>query len=257
MNIFKQFIKSLYSPKDIARFRFQGIGKTILYVFFISLLAVIPISFYAIQTANEAISVISSVVSDELPAFTIENGKLHSDETEVITIEKNDFTLIFDSTGEVNEQTLKKHDNTVAILSDEFLIVAGGQIQSTAYSLFSSFTVTKEDIVELISQVNSALPVILIVTILIMFLFGSGMKFLEVSILALFGLILKNMTGHRLQYQQLWRLAAYSITIPTVFFTIMAALKTTVPGNFLLHWGVSITVLYLVMKEIPQQRKQP
>lgn len=46
MNIFKQLFKSLYSPKDIAFYRFQGIGKTILYVFFLTLLSVIPTVYY-------------------------------------------------------------------------------------------------------------------------------------------------------------------------------------------------------------------
>ena len=40
MNIFKQLIVSLYSPKDIAKFHQQGIGKTILFVFFLTLISV-------------------------------------------------------------------------------------------------------------------------------------------------------------------------------------------------------------------------
>lgn len=254
MNIFKQFFKSLYSPKDMARFRFQGIGKTILYVFFISLLSIIPISTYVVQATNEGIDTITTTIKDELPSFSIKNGQLSSKEEQPITIEKKDFTIIFDSTGTIKKSAIHKKDNTIAILKEEFILIVGGQVQATAYSTFS-FSFTKDDIVSLLTQINSALPIILMLTIFIFFLIGSALKFIEVSVLALFGLILKNFTGHRIQYQQLWRIAAYCITIPTVFFTIMSALKTTVPNGFLINWVVLVTILYLTLKEIPKPKQ--
>lgn len=250
MNIFKQCMKSLYSPYDIAKFRFQGIGKTILYVFFISFLSIIPISIFTAQTAKDAVSIFSSVIEQDLPAFTIENGMLHSDAPDAITIEKENLTIIFDSTGSITEGSLKNKDNTVAILKDEFLIVAGGQIQGTPYSMFSPLSITEKDVSTFVSQMDSALPIILFLVILFIFIIGSGMKFIEVSVLALFGLVLKNIASHQLQYRHLWRIAAYAVTLPTIFFTLMAALKTTVPASFLLNWFVSITILFLTLKEI-------
>ncbi|PEA85158.1 hypothetical protein COL60_14600 [Bacillus pseudomycoides] len=45
MSVFTQLVKSLYSPKDMALFRFQKIGKTILYIMLLSLIATIPKTF--------------------------------------------------------------------------------------------------------------------------------------------------------------------------------------------------------------------
>ncbi|MFB5662064.1 DUF1189 family protein [Alteribacillus sp. HJP-4] len=50
MNIFKKFFKSLYSFRTIGSFRFQGIGKTILYVFFLMFIASIPSSIIFTST---------------------------------------------------------------------------------------------------------------------------------------------------------------------------------------------------------------
>ncbi len=61
---------------------------------------------------------------------------------------------------------------------------------------------------------------------LFLYLFASASSFIEISVLAVIGLALKNLTGRKLKYGQLWRMAAYSETLPTVFFTIMAAVKT-------------------------------
>ncbi|MFL6562274.1 MAG: DUF1189 family protein, partial [Bacillus sp. (in: firmicutes)] len=87
------------------------------------------------------------------------------------------------------------------------------------------------------------------------YLFASAGSFIEVTVLALFGLALKNLLGRKLNYRQLWRIAAYSETLPTLFFTIMAAIKTTVPNSFMINWFVVIIVLYLAINEIPKPKK--
>ena len=50
LNIFKQLIVSLYSPKDISSFIKQGIGKTILYVLLLTLISLLP-TFYLFNTS--------------------------------------------------------------------------------------------------------------------------------------------------------------------------------------------------------------
>ncbi|MFC7393334.1 DUF1189 family protein [Scopulibacillus cellulosilyticus] len=49
MSIFKQFIKNVIHPRQSAMFRFQRIGKTISYIFFLSLIATILLSPEAIK----------------------------------------------------------------------------------------------------------------------------------------------------------------------------------------------------------------
>ncbi|MEH7657359.1 DUF1189 family protein, partial [Bacillus velezensis] len=46
MSIFTQLAKSVYSPKDMALFRFQKIGKTILYIMLLCLITTIPRTFF-------------------------------------------------------------------------------------------------------------------------------------------------------------------------------------------------------------------
>ena len=74
LNIFKQLWVSLYSPKDIASFQNQGIGKTILFVFFISLIAFLPSAFYFGTMIVNGIDAMHETVSEDLPAFEIKNG---------------------------------------------------------------------------------------------------------------------------------------------------------------------------------------
>jgi hypothetical protein len=250
--MFKQLLKSFYSPRDIALFRFQGIGKTILFVFFLTLLSVIP-SFVYLQIAiTNGVSASLETIEEEFPNFTIENGQLHSNQKAPITINKDAFTILMDSTGAVQLIDLKDSDNLIGFLQNELVFIAGGQVQSYPYSMADELHLTKNDLVDLINTLGASLVIILPLFFLVIYLFTLGMKFIEVSILALIGFFLKNGPRRKLRYGQVWRMAAYSVTLPTIFFMIMDALKTTVPISFFIHWVVGIIVLFLAIKEIPQ-----
>lgn len=255
MTIFTQFAKSIYSPKDIALFRFQGIGKTILYVFLLTLISVIPASYYTALAINEAVSTAKETLEAKLPYFTIENGVLKSEIKEPLTINNGSFTIIFDSTGAVEQEDMAGMESTFAMLKNEAVLAAGGESNSFPYSLINDGTISKQDIISMLSSVSSSLPIFIGLIFMAIYVFSSGMKFIEISILALFGLLFKNLAGKNLQYKHLWRMAAYSITLPTLFFTIMSLLKTTVPYSFMINWFVGSMVLLLAIKEVPTSNK--
>jgi Protein of unknown function (DUF1189) len=254
MNLFKQLIVSLYSPKDISTFRQQRVGKTILYVLILTLLSILP-SIYHFNTAMvNGMDTIKETVQKNLPPFTIENGELFSEETVPLTINKSDFTFIFDSTGTINQAKIDRANDTIFILKNELVYSASGVSQSMPYSMFGDVTITKDDLSSMLTSVDSILPITIPIVSLIVFLFSSIMKFIEVSILALFGLALKNILNKKSSYGQLWRMSAYSVTLPTLFFTIMDALKTVVPNGFFIHWLVAFIMLLLSLKEIPSEK---
>ncbi|MET1030504.1 DUF1189 family protein [Domibacillus tundrae] len=76
MPLYKQFIKSLHSPKYIAAFRLQGIGKTIQYLFALSfrmsLPAFIAAAFY-LMDGNESAK---TTVEEMLPLLTLNQNAL-------------------------------------------------------------------------------------------------------------------------------------------------------------------------------------
>lgn len=254
MNIFKQLFVSLYSPKDIAAFLHQGIGKTILYVFLLTLISVLP-SFYYFNTAmTSGFETIKETFEKEIPSFTIEDGELTSDEKSPITINKGDLTFIFDSTGTVGQEEVARAGNTIALLKNEWVYAAAGQSQSIPYTMMGISTITDKDLLNLFSSMESMLPVMVPVTDAFMYIFSSAMKFIEVSILALFGLLLQNMVNKSIQYRHLWRLSAYCVTLPTIFFTIMESLQTVVPGGLLINWFVALIMLMLTLKELNMQK---
>ena len=113
----------------------------------------------------------------------------------------------------------------------------------------------KYDLHNFIDWIRGLKALIIPVVSFFMYLFSSASSLIELSVLALIGLALKNLAGRKLTYRHVWRMAAYSETLPTLFFTIMAAIKTTVPNSFFINWFVAIIVLFLAINEIPKPKK--
>jgi hypothetical protein len=255
MNIFKQFYKSIYSPKDIASFRFQGIGKAILFVFLLTLISILPSIFFLGTAITDGIDSAKSVIQHQLPPFSIKNGQLNAEANAPVTINNKNFTIVLDPTGAVTANKLDGTDNTFAILKNEFVFIAGGNTETYDYSMLSDIQITSKDFLQFLNTLNNLKMILIPGLSLFLYLFSSAANFFEISILALFGLTLVNLSGRRLNYRQLWIMTAYSETLATLFFTIMSALKTTVPGGFLLNWFVVMTVLYLAINETPKPKK--
>jgi hypothetical protein len=256
MNIFNQIIKSIYSPRDIASYRFQGIGKTILYVFLLSLISIIPTSYLFISAINNGLELSKSTIQNDIPPFVIENNELTIDSDVPVTIDTEEFKIIFDDTNTIDVEQLTGVNNAVVLLKHEILFIAGGQTQTYTYEMFTDIKLTNSDFIQFIDVLEDAKLIFLPIMIVIIYIFTSGIKFIEISVLALLGLIVASLLARKIHYRHLWRLGAYSITLPTIFFTIMALLQTNVPNGFLLNWFVSLIVLGLAVKEVPIEKQE-
>lgn len=254
MNVFKQFYKSIYSPKDIAAYRFQGIGKTILYVFLLTLVSIMPSVFFISSSITAGIDSARTVIKNELPDFTIDNGLLKAKTNVPVTINKKNITIVLDPTGAVSSKELAGTDNTFAILKKEFVFIAGGKTETYSYSMLNGVKITTNDLLHFLNALNGAKMFIIPCISIVLYLFSSAASFIEISILALFGFAIKNFADRRLNYKQLWTMTAYSETLSTLFFTIMAAIKTSVPLGFLINCLVVLIVLYLSVNEVPKQK---
>jgi Protein of unknown function (DUF1189) len=259
MNIFKQFYKSIYSPRDISLFRLQGIGKTILYVFFLTFISILPTIFYLITAISSGVETARTIIKNDVPPFTVENGVLTADTDVPVTIEKDEFSFILDPTGTLSDEDVADvadEETALALLKDEFVFTAGGTTDSYHYSMIEGFYITNTDLLDIIEMVDGVKGIMIPIISVIIFLISSAVNFIEVSILAIFGIALTNLSASKLNYGQLWRMSAYSETLPTIFFTIMAAINTPVPNSFMINWFVAIIVLYLAIREVPKPKNK-
>jgi hypothetical protein len=256
MNLFQQLYKSIYSPKDIVAFRFQGIGKTIRYVFLLALISILPTTVQFITFASSSLQSVKESLETEFPSFSIENGSLSSEENQPLIVEKEGLNIIFDSTGEIEEDELEPDGNTVAFLEKHLVVINDGNRQSNSYSAFSEFSVTDEVIIDVIDSILSLRWILLPAALLILYLFASGLMFLKVTIFAMIGVLIANLIKRNINYRKSFRITAYSTTVSTLFFTLMKLLQTSIAAAPILDWFVLMVIMYLSIKEIPRPKNR-
>ncbi len=132
MSIFAQLVKSVYSPKDMALFRFQKIGKTILYIMLLCLITTIPRTFFYGSFIQDSVTMVNQAIEKDLPDFKIENGELKADIEQPIQKEEGDALFVFDP----NTTDIEKYQNKTGlfILKDKVVSIGNGQTQTYSYN---------------------------------------------------------------------------------------------------------------------------
>lgn len=243
MNIFKQLIKSIYSPKDIASFIHQRKRKSIAFVLLLAFITLIPATYYISQTLLEIKSELSTVIRDELPPFVIKEDKLFSDEKAPFIYKGDTVTYILDSTN-----TLTKSDvtdiYTIALLTDG-IYFANDYIP---YSYIGAFTNNSlAALVEMLTVDNTftytVSLIIYLISVITLFVF----LLLELVLIALIG---KLMARNKYTFGQMYRIAPYTMTLSTVFFFIMDWLQIEVIFASFTALFVTLIVMYLTVIEL-------
>lgn len=256
MNIFRQFFKSIYSPPTVAKFRFQGIGKTILYVFMLMLITFSVIAFQLGSTVADGVKQFQTVLENDLPEFELKNSILLSDLDEPLYIEIDGENFIFDTTGTLTATDIEQnHNQVLALLKKEVVYITDGANDSIRYGDLGSLNLTKVELEGLTETIIDLLPLIITLIVILLYIVLTTLKYIAIFFLSFFGLIVRSRIGLTISYKQVWVLSAYAITLPTVFFAITNSLNIYIPYSLTLFWLVAFIMLYLIFKEIPKPVK--
>jgi hypothetical protein len=256
MNVFKQLLISLYSPKKVALFRFQSIGKTMKYIFILIFISISPTSLFLGYSILKSTDITQEMLVKKVPDFTISDGKLQTNPLKPIIKSDGNVVFIFDSSGTITSQTIDRYPYAVALLQNEFAVTANHETYSYSYSLFQGINLSKQTIVSYLNTLNNDLIVFVILMIIGLYILAAGSKFIGITIFAYIGMIFKNILHRKMVYKQLWTIAAYSGTLTTLIFTVSKAFSFYLVGQALFHWMVSGIFLFLTIKQVPAPKKQ-
>ncbi|MFC4738124.1 DUF1189 domain-containing protein [Bacillus daqingensis] len=257
MNIFQQLIKSTYSPETIAKFRMAKIGRTILYVFLLMLIASLP-AFIGLSITISSLFQAGNDYLDEIPDFDIENGVLQSDLDEPYINDENDMTLVFDSTGELGAEDADQYGNVVALLERELVFSAGGQADRFTYQEIG-LDLSKQEIEGFFTTLDDVSLLIISIVLAGFYLFNTALKFIGIFALSAVALLLKRNKADQLRYRHCWVLAAYTVTLPTLLLALLELIGFPLPFpiSFIVYWAIAIIMLYNVFKYVPSPKKAP
>ncbi len=262
MNIFKRFWKSLYSPIDIANFRKDKVRSSIFYIIVLTFIIFLPLAYYTATTTSNALKVGESTLKNEIPDFSIENGKLvtkdPSKDDLPISIDEGNLHVYFDASGTLDEDAVDNkigsYDGAFAFLSKEIYVTAAGTSQAISYDTLG--IKDKDDVLSLYESITDMSKFFIPVILLIIFLFSLGSTFFRVAIAGLFGYILTGFGRGSVSYKENWMMATYAITLSATFTMIMDWLQIVVPYRMEINLFVTLIVLFLAIRSLPKQAKE-
>lgn len=254
MSIIQLFIKSLYSPLHIARFRFQKIGKTILYIFFLMLLASIPASIALSQSLSQVSAELDTILQEDVPEFSIENGQLISEAEGPQYIGEGDDEMVFDPSGEITAAEMAEA-NQSALLQEEVVIGSGGGSQVYSYSQAGNISFTKQELSNLASSLQDVLYILIPVAVIGLYLLNTTLKFVGIFALSVFGLMIRKASPIPLPYRFIWIMSAFAVTLPTIATTLLDLLPFQIPVGFTIYWLLAFFMLYKAYRSLPVPKK--
>ncbi|SFL67138.1 DUF1189 domain-containing protein [Salibacterium qingdaonense] len=263
MTILQTFIKSLYSAVYVGRFRFKGIGKSIGYIFFLMIAASIPAAISLTLSITGGINQLESALThDDMPDFTISGGDIQAGDSSFVDItDERSRRIIFDPGGTLSQSErthIKEQDEVTAFLEDEFVLNTGMEQRSFAYRMAEGFTIPKKDMTSLIQGADGLLFLFIPVTILLMYLFNTALKFIGICFLSVYGLIIRKRSPVPLSYRQIWIICAYAVTMPTILLTLINLFPGRLPDyqQNILYWFIAFVWLAVVYSRLPVPKKK-
>ena len=103
-------------------------------------------------------------------------------------------------------------------------------------------------------DVLSNLPLPLPISLIILYFFATGIKFVEITLLGGIGLLFAKLQSKPLNYKQTWNLSVYATTVPTLTLAIIESLGIQLPSGAMLALIGSILYLFFIIKRVPRPK---
>ncbi|MGL4820964.1 MAG: DUF1189 domain-containing protein, partial [Bacilli bacterium] len=231
MNIFKQFFYSLFSLKAMASFRFQKITKTIFYILLVCVISIIPISVVGLIGANDQVDFLKKEVRGQIPAFSIKNYQLESS-LDTPWIRNSDIVYFaVDPKNEVKEVDIRDYAFSYVFQKEQVIIGTALGSEVIRYDALPSGLVSTKDLTEQVDTLIEMLPLVMPVTFLLLFIMRLFTTFVHAFLFGVSFYFLAKLMKRKLTYAQGFTIAAYALTIPLLFFSIMEGFGVPIIGD--------------------------
>jgi hypothetical protein len=250
------FPKIFHSMAGFGRYKYfikQRPGKAVVYLLLLTLILGAVSLIPALLDFNKTISEFIVGFDNSVPNFTFENGKLTVEGKMPIIIGEGSSTLIIDTSGQTDESLLDEYDTAVLITSDRMIQKTYANKQVTNFSLMQGVRFNRE-------SVKRVLPILKSLSVLIL-IFGAIFficaKFISALFVSLIGLIINAVTGTGLPYRDVFKISAYSLTLPLFIGTLINLAGVNVPFLSLIFYLIAIVYVWGALNAIKKDMGAP
>lgn len=249
MGFGRKFAYSFFDFTAYKEFLVQGLGKSVLYIFLVTLLFSTITNFKTIDTINSEISAFQDALVNVIPSFEFSNGEFSINSSEPVYYKHDGDILIIDTANKTDASVLDPYSNGMFINSEKLVY---RQDYTTLYSLdlsnYSDLTFTNTSLEKLLMLFQILFPVALFIcTPIISFLINLAAGFIVVGPLSLF---ISSLMEIRINYYRACTLSFYAMTLPLLLEALLNVSGIEVDNFYVLFYVLSLIYCCLALKEI-------
>ncbi|BCZ46584.1 hypothetical protein psyc5s11_26510 [Clostridium gelidum] len=244
--------KFAYSFFDFAAYKeflVQGLGKSILYMFLVTLIFSTISNINIIDKFNSELSNVETTFIHSAPNFELKNGTLSVGSDEPIYYKYDDQQLIVDTSGKTNKSILDSYSDGIYINSDELIMRQKyTTLQTLKFSNFPELNITKISIQDSMSALKIIFPVLLLfLNPIIAFLLNLISGFLIIGPLSL---SISGVMGVKFKCSELCILSFYAMTLPLLLESLISISGIDVPEFYVIFYVLSLVYCGLAINKI-------
>ena len=244
--------KFAYSFFDFAAYKeflVQGLGKSILYIFLVTLIFSTLSNIKIIDKFSSELSRMETIFIHNAPNFELKNGTFSIDSNEPIYYKYDGLQLIIDTSGKTSKSVLDAYSDGIYINSNELILRQKyTTLQTLKFSNIPELNLTKMDIQNDISKSKIIFPVIILLFVpIIAFILNLISGFLIIGPLSL---TISAVMGVKFKYSEVCILSFYAMTLPLLLESLLNISGIAVPEFYIVFYGVSLIYCGLAINKI-------
>ncbi len=249
-----KFAYSFFDFTAYKEFLVQGLGKSILYIFLVTLIFSTLTNFKTVDTINTKISDLQEALANDIPNFEFKNGELSMDSNEPVYYKHDGEILIIDTVNKTNISALDSYSNGIYINSKELVCRQNyTTIYSVNFSNYSDLNITNKSIEKILLLFQIVFPVILfILTPIISFIINLAAGFIVIAPLSLF---ISSFMKIKINYYRACTLSFYSMTLPLLLEALLNISGIEIDNFYVLFYVLALIYCSLALREIKNKDK--
>ena len=257
MGFLKKFINSIINMRAYIEFNKETLGRAFLYLLLLSLIFGPLKSIRPIYNFNTGINTVKSQMESNDIDFYMKNGEFNYSKSPYI-LEKDDYYFYIDTTitaDKFDQSKLNSNNkvNSIYIFKDRAIIDQQlNDKEEIQFKDLEGAEFTKDNVIALMNSLRYISIFIVLFLILKVFL-GHMLTALIVAVLSL---IISEIMKSRLEFGNLYKLAIYASTLPTIIDTFIGFTGATIPNFYKIYLLGTLIIMGVAIKYIKDDENQ-
>ena len=240
MSLFKELIYSISNFKAYGVFRQQSVGRTVLYLLFLSLICGSIGFIQPWRTFNRDADDLGDWLANQAPDFSLAKGVFTtSPETTAVYRKEGDFILVLGARADFNDSLLSGFSRGILLYDDRIVVSGGeGQKRELPFKDYRDLKISRKEILAALEN-RGMLSFFLAVFWMIFYIAG---KMFSALFIAGLGMNFKTIMRIPLSFGGIYKLSIRALSLGIILDALLILSGMEFPYFFVIYYSIAASV---------------